>query len=224
MRALDLFCGAGGASAGLARAGFEVTGVDIEEQPEYPFTFVKADALSFDVSGYDLVWASPKCQRYSAATRQTGRPEEYPDQIPSIRSMLRESHIPYIIENVVGAPLMNPVTLCGSMFGLGVIRHRLFETSFPLPPPPAHHHSGSIVTGEYVTVAGNGGVPAWTMKERERRGLPRHVPDEMSIGRWREAMGIPWMSRRTLVQAIPPAYSEWIGRAFLRWKNGEAAC
>lgn len=215
LKALDLFCGAGGASMGLHRAEFDVVGVDIEPQPEYPFTFVQADALAYPLDGFDLIWASPKCQRWSAATRQTGKPTDYPDQIAPIRERLRASGIQYIIENVLGAPLVNPIMLCGSMFGLGVVRHRLFECSFPVSTLPAHEHRGSLVTGEYVTVAGNGGVPAWTLKERMRRGLPRHIPGEMSMERWREAMGIDWMSRKTLVQAIPPAFAEFLGRAFL---------
>jgi DNA (cytosine-5)-methyltransferase 1 len=198
---------------GLVRAGFEVVGVDIEPQPEYPFEFVQADALTFDLSGFDMLWGSPKCQRWSQATRQSGRPYEYPDQIAPMRSRFKALGVPWVLENVLGAPLRHPITLCGAMFGLGVIRHRLFESNFPLVAPPHPKHRGSIVSGEYVTVAGNGGVPAWTLRERERRGLSRHIPGEMSLDRWRTAMGIDWMSRRALVQAIPPAYAEYIGLA-----------
>lgn len=217
LKVLDLFCGAGGASMGLARAGFEVTGVDLEPQPEYPFRFVQADALTYDLSGYDLVWASPKCQRWSQATRQSGRQDDHPDQIAPIRERLVANGAPYIIENVLGAPLKDPVMLCGAMFGLAVIRHRLFECSFPIERPVHPKHSGSLVTGEYVTVAGNGGVPAWTLKEREARGLSRHVLGEMTLERWREAMGINWMSRKPLTQAIPPAFSEWLGVRAAAW-------
>ncbi len=102
--------------------------------------------------------------------------------------------------------------LCGAMFGLAVVRHRLFETNFGATAPPHVRHAGSLVTGEYVTVAGNGGVPAWTLKERESRGLPRHLPGEMSLARWRSAMGINWMSRKTLVQAIPPVYAAHLAK------------
>ena len=102
-RALDLFCGAGGASMGLSRAGFDVVGVDIEPQPEYPFDFVRADALTYPLDGFDFIWASPKCQRYSAATRQSGNPEAHPDQVPAVRERLLAAGMPYAIENVMGA-------------------------------------------------------------------------------------------------------------------------
>jgi DNA (cytosine-5)-methyltransferase 1 len=213
-KALDLFCGAGGASMGLHRAGFDVVGVDIEPMPEYPtgdgFTFVQADALTFPLGGFDFIWASPKCQRWSPATRQSGTPEKYPDQIVPVRERLRATGKPYVIENVLGAPLFDPIMLCGAMFGLGVVRHRLFECSFFVLAPPHPKHEGSLLTGEYVTVAGNGGVPSWTYKKRESLGLPRFMPDEMALETWQTAMGIDWMSRKTLVQAIPPAYAEWI--------------
>ncbi len=199
---------------GLSRAGFDVIGIDIDPQPNYPFTFVKCDALSVPrwyLRKFDLIWASPPCQAHSAATRDKTK---HLDLIPQTRAMLQASGVPFVIENVVGAPLINPVTLCGAMFGLGVVRHRLFEAhGFELPQPEHVKHKGSLVTGEYVTVAGNGGVPAWTMKEREKRGLPRHIPGEMELGTWSRAMGIDWMTRRELTQAIPPAFSQYIGAA-----------
>lgn len=211
---------------GLHRAGFDVTGVDLQpfnQQADmfgggvdrYPFTFIQGDALTVDLSGYDLIWASPPCQRYSAATRQSGMPDEHPDLVAPMRERLQASGAPYIIENVMGAPLIDPITLCGSMFGLRVIRHRLFECSFPVGPMPEHEHRGSLVTGEYVTVAGGGGVPAWTYKEREKLGMPRYFPGEYDIKTWQDAMGIDWMSRERLVQAIPPCYSEFLARAAL---------
>lgn len=192
---------------GLHRAGFEVVGVDLEPQPHYPFEFHQADALTYPLDGFDLIWASPPCQHYSTATRDRSR---HPDLIQAVRDRLIGKR--YVIENVLGAPLRGPITLCGTMFGLRVVRHRLFETSFPCPAPTHEKHRGSIVTGDYVTVAGNGGVPAWTLRERERRGLPRHIPGEMELGTWQRAMGIDWLPRRPLTQAIPPAYAEWIGR------------
>ena len=192
---------------GLHRAGFEVIGVDLEPQPHYPFEFHQGDALTYPLDGFDLIWASPPCQHFSTATRDRDR---HPNLIEPIRSRLTGKR--YVIENVLGAPLHAPVTLCGAMFDLRVVRHRLFETSFRCPAPPHPKHRGSIVTGEYVTVAGNGGVPAWTLRERERRGMPRHIPGEMGLETWQRAMGIDWLPRNPLTQAIPPAYSEWIGR------------
>ena len=213
MIALDLFCGAGGASVGLYRAGFNVAGIDWSPQPNYPFKFTQMDALSADFAGFDLIWASPPCQAHSAATRKK---ENHACYIQEIRWRLIRSGKPYVIENVVGAPLQNPIMLCGAMFDLGVVRHRLFESNFPIAQPKHVKHKGSLVTGEYVTVAGNGGVPAWTLKQREKRGLPRHVPGEMSLERWQQAMGIDWMPRRPLTQAIPPAYAEYIGREAIK--------
>jgi DNA (cytosine-5)-methyltransferase 1 len=206
----------GGASVGLERAGYEVLGVDIKEQPEYPCAFRQADALAVDLCGFDLIWASPKCQRYSAMTRLSGEAKEHEDQIAPIRERLRAQASPYIIENVPGAPLVNPVLLCGAMFGLGVVRHRLFECSFFVLAPKHPPHNGSLVTGEYVTVTGSGGVPPWTMKERESRGLARHRPGEYALETWKAAMGIDWLGRKALVQAIPPAYAEFLGKAALR--------
>jgi DNA (cytosine-5)-methyltransferase 1 len=211
-RALDLFCGGGGAATGLYRAGFDVVGVDLNPQPHYPFEFRQADALTFPIEGFDFVWASPPCQHYSTATRDR---DAHPDLVAPVRDRLRASGLPYVIENVMGAPLVSPVMLCGSMFGLGVVRHRLFETSWLVLQPEHPRHAGSIVTGEYVTVAGNAGVPAWTMRERERRGMPRHIPGEMDLVTWQRAMGIDWLPRKPLTQAIPPAYSEFLARQFL---------
>lgn len=118
--------------------------------------------------------------------------------------------------------MLNSRSSCRSMFGLRVIRHRYFECSFPLTPP-AHKHAGSLVTGEHITVTGHCGIPAWTMREREKRGLPRHMPDEMKPATRSAAMGIDWMSMADLSQAIPPAYSEFIGRAFLASKMRDVA-
>ncbi len=219
-RALDLFCCAGGAGTGLARAGFDVTGVDIVPRPSYPFKFIQADALTVDLTGYDFIWASPPCQAHTTAKHCAAalRPVGHVDRIAETRAMLVNSGIPYVIENVVGAPLLKPFTLCGSMFGLRVIRHRIFEASFKVETPP-HKHVGSIVTGEYMTITGALGIPAWTMKQRALRGLPRRMPGEQTIAASGAAMGIDWMKAKELVQAIPPAYSEFIARAWLASVN-----
>jgi len=198
-RALDLFCCAGGASAGLVRAGYDVVGVDLEPQPDYPFEFIQGDALKADLRGFDLVWASPPCQAFTAYKRRPAHVAERPNLIPAVRRKLRESGIPYIIENVMGAPLEKPFVLCGSMFGLDVRRHRQFETSFPVLAPPCNH---AAQTPRFAQA---------TNRQNKR--------STVEVGVWRiplavqqKAMGIDWMPLDKLSQAIPPAYAEWIAR------------
>lgn len=139
--ALDLFCGAGGASMGLHRAGFHVTGVDIRPQPRYPFRLWQGDALLIrhKLRSFDFIWASPPCQAFTAYKRRPNHVADRDDLIPMVRELLIESGKPFVIENVPGAPLENPITLCGSMFGLDVRRHRLFEASFPILVPGCQH-------------------------------------------------------------------------------------
>ncbi len=124
---------------GLHRAGFEVVGVDVSPQPEYPFEFVRADALKFPIDGFAFVWASPPCQAFTAYKRRTAHVRPRRNLIPATRARLEAAGVPYVIENVVGAPLIDPVMLCGSMFGLDVQRHRLFETSFDVAQPACRH-------------------------------------------------------------------------------------
>lgn len=214
--ALDLFCKAGGASMGLHRAGFGVIGVDIEKQPRYPFAFIQADALMppFDLSSFDFIWASPPCQDYSAlkglSTKERGR------LIPAVRSMLKSSGAFYTIENVVGAELFDPICLCGSMFGLGVWRHRLFEMSVrPLFSPLCNHR----LCPKPIDVTGTGG-PFNGMRKTTGGGISRKPRD---LAHAREAMGIDWMSRAELSQAIPPAYAEFIGNAAMNYIRARAA-
>ncbi len=202
LKALDLFCCAGGAAMGLHRAGFTVTGVDINDQPEYPFEFIRADATKIDLRGYDLIWASPPCQAFSAYRRRRGHVRDALNLIPETRARLKISGTPYIIENVVGAPLESPIMLCGSMFGLDVQRHRLFETSFEVAAPTCDH---SIWMPRF---------PPATNRQNKRKTV--------EVGVWRiplavqqRAIGIDWMSLHNLSQAIPPAYSEWLARQFL---------
>lgn len=197
-RALDLFCGAGGASMGLHRAGFDVTGVDIKPQPRYPFTFVQADALEYPLEGFDFIWASPPCQRYTMAQNAAKNAGAHPDLIPAVRARLQASAVPYVIENVVGAPLITPVLLCGLAFGLGVKRHRLFESSVPLltPPCPSHDVDYFVIFGHEV---------------RDRRH-GQAAGRKNKIAQGRIAMGIDWMTRGELSESIPPAYSEFIGK------------
>lgn len=204
MKALDLFCKAGGATKGLQMAGFHVTGVDIEPQPRYcGDVFIQSDALTFPLKGYDFIWASPPCQAYSiAANTERTAGKIYPDLVAAMRSRLQQSGTSWVIENVPGAPMRADLILCGSHFGLQLVRHRLFEFGWPflsLIAPCAHHE-------DPITVCGNG-TPGWIRKKH-----PGRVYRETEK---RNAMGIHWMRRAELSQAIPPAYSEYIGRAAL---------
>lgn len=202
MRLLDLYCKAGGAAMGYFRAGFdEIVGIDIEPQPHYPFTFIQANALMppVNLSSFDAAHASPPCQKYSWAAKRWTKIERS-DLVEPTRRMLAAAGIPYVIENVVGAPLRSPVRLCGEMFGLEVIRHRLFESNVYLFVPDHVRHRGTVMDGTYVTVAGHGG--------NNIRGRGSRAVKQI-------AMGIDWMSDAELNEAIPPAYTEWIGKRIL---------
>lgn len=205
-RLLDLFCGAGGAAKGYADAGFEVVGVDIAPQPRYPYAFHQADALTFPLDGFDAVHASPPCQAFSLAQRIRDR--DHPDLVAPIRERLTEAGLPYVIENVVGAPLKNPIMLCGAMFPeLRVYRHRLFEASFTLAQPEHPAHTAPLrkmgrppQPGEYMHVVGNFSGAAAA----------------------RAAMGIEWMTRDELRESIPPAYTRWVGESlFVELQTGQ---
>lgn len=184
---------------GYDSAGFDVLGVDIAPQKRYPFEFVQADAMTFPLDGYDAIHASPPCQAYSIASRSTGK--VYPDLLAAVRRRLQESGVLWVIENVPSAPMRADIRLCGCMFGLKLRRERWFETSwqhFELREPCLHD-------GPVVSVVGHG-TPSWV---RAKLG---YCP---SIVQVREAMGIDWMSRTELSQAIPPAYTEYIGRRIM---------
>ena len=185
-------------------AGFEVVGVDSAKQPRYPFTFFQADALEF-VRFYghrfDAIHASPPCQAYSRlAARHSDR--EYPDLIAPTRELLLESEALYVIENVPEAPLIEPVTLCGSAWRLGtrdfqLRRHRAFETNWRLQAPHCVHDDARPT----ISVAGHAGRAG-------RNGSGTSAER-------REAMGIPWLGADALSEAIPPLYTEWIGEQLL---------
>lgn len=204
-RLLDLFCGAGGAAMGYSRAGFdEIVGIDIANQPNYPFHFIKADALRPPVrlEDFDLIHASPPCQAYSSLRGLLGKGR--PMLVERVRELL-DGH-PYVIENVVGAPLRSPVQLCGSSFGLGVWRHRLFEASFPMLTPACVHS----LTPAPLDVTGTGGPSS---KPRTSPGGLSRKPANLAAAR--QAMGVDWMSRRELSESVPPPFTEYIGRQFL---------
>jgi DNA (cytosine-5)-methyltransferase 1 len=233
-RLLDLFCGAGGCTKGYQRAGFYVVGVDIEPQPNYcGDEFVQGDALevletwlSFGMDEerwFDAIHASPPCQAYSTM-RAMPNAGQHPDLVEPTRTLVRTTGLPYVIENVVGAPLHEPVTICGAALGLSttthdLARHRLFECSFPVMVPPCAHGGRPVVGfyGDHV---------------RDARRLPgekdRRLPD-MAVRRaekleWVErAMGIDWMTWSEAVNAIPPAYTEHIGHYLMAEINARQA-
>ena len=215
MNALDLFCGAGGTTRGL-QAGFHVVGVDLHPQPNYCAAFVRADALEYletaDLEGFGFIWASPPCQKYTSMRHAPGT-KAHPDLIAPTRALLMRCGKPYCIENVVGAPLINPVTLCGSMFGLKtpdgaeLRRHRLFEASFPMLAPCCQHGRGPVV-GVYGAHVRNRRRPPGT---NHKSGSNR--PWEHAL----VAIGVPVgsMTLAELSEAIPPAYSRFVGEGFL---------
>lgn len=231
-RLLDLFCGAGGAAMGYHRAGFDVVGVDINPQPNYPFEFHQADAtavfmhssgiwwtrtdkLARPLGRFDVVHASPPCQGYSALTTGTnaGRSAR-PRLVAATRALLDGADLPYVIENVQGSDVRRDATLCGEMFRLGVIRHRYFEVSgFAYSPPCHQKHRGRVrgwrhgtyYDGPYLAVYGDGGGKG-------------------SVSEWQQAMGIDWTSDRVeIAEAIPPAYTEHIGAQMLDALSARAA-
>lgn len=209
-RLLDLFCGAGGAGMGYERAGFDVTGVDWEPQPRYPFEFRRNDALTIPLDGYDAYHASPPCQAHIRGLRRVnetlGRAWDYPDAIERIRARLVATGKPYVIENVEGAPLINPARLCGSSFGLPLRRHRLFESNVLLMAPPCDH-GWQKVKRYWTSWVKNGARQRAAVVQVYGNGGERHE--------WPAAMGIHWMAPHEMTQAIPPAYTEHIGRQLL---------
>lgn len=205
---LDFFCGAGGATKGYQEAGFYVVGVDIEPQPNYcGDEFVEEDVLRFLACSEDALYlpsafhASPPCQAYTSMRHfGKGAGEGAVELVEPIREFLRERDLPYVIENVRGAPLINPIQLCGSSFGLNIWRHRLFEINFSLMAPPCAHH----LAPEPIAVYGD---HPQTSKERGAYRVRRaRTLDEGQV-----AMGIDWMPWKELTQAIPSAYTKFIG-------------
>ena len=227
---LDLFCGAGGAAMGYHRAGFDVVGVDIKPQPRYPFEFRQGDALQVpwdDLIQFDAIHASPPCQAYSRMRHLPWLKDKvYPDMIPATRKMLETTDVPWIIENVEDAPLERASTLfgghgvwlCGQMFGLPLYRHRAFETTFPVAPLAHPRHQQTILGGRllnkrYSQTNGVTGVIPIVSVAGNTAGMMRYAP---------AAMGIDWMRREELTQAVPPAYTEFIGEQLLSVLRGAA--
>jgi hypothetical protein len=186
-RLLDLFCHAGGAGMGYHRAGFEVVGIDIEPQPHYPFEFHQADALTFPLDGFDAIHASPPCPHYANVTKWRGRPDDHPALIPPVRARLRATGVLYVIENVRTDALESPVVLCGSMFGLPIRRHRYFESNLNVQwfMPPCQHRSTDLA-----------------FEHKSERA-------------YADAMGCHWMTNREARQAVPPAYTCFLGEQLL---------
>ena len=207
MKALDLFCCAGGAAAGIARAGFDVTGIDIDPQPNYPFQFMQGDALCSSIEwlrSFDFIWASPPCQFATAYKRRIDHVKPAENLIPKTRALLLAAGVPFVIENVPGArrELRAPVILCGSSFGLDIRRHRYFEAhGFTIPRLRCDH--------------------AWQTPRFPPATNRKNLRSTVEIGVWRIPMdvqqramgGCEWMERPELSQAIPPAYAEHIARA-----------
>jgi len=217
---LDLYCCQGGASMGYNRAGFDVYGVDIDLQPRYPFPFLQMDALealhrllggswleftrpngmtAFGLlEDFDAIHASPPCQAHTLAQKIQGN--THPELIDPTRELLIETRLPYVIENVPGAPLVDPVELCGEMFDLWTYRHRLFETNWGLSVPehPAHRHKTTKMgrptrEDEYMHIVGN----------------------FSGVARARDVMEMPWANRDGLREAIPPQYTIHVGRQLI---------
>ena len=195
--------------------------MDIDPQAAYPFTFIQADALTLDpffVAGFDAIHASPPCQHYSDLAKRNGNADDWPDLVADTRIMLQKTGKPWVMENVEGSPLISPVCLCGTMFpGLRVIRHRLFESNFPIRQP---HHKPHI---EHPL--------CHTFDKRKRHyGKTDEWKDYVSvngggnctIAAARDAMGIDWMNKREINEAIPPAYTAYVGAELLRHLEGSA--
>jgi len=209
-RLLDLFCGAGGASMGYHRAGFEVVGVDIKPQPNYPLEFHQADALEYPLDGFDVIHASPPCQAHSRLSKNIG----HIDFIPKTRD--RISTRPYIIENVEGSGLVDPIKLCGSSFGLVVQRHRLFESNMKINGKECDHQWWR---------------PLFFQNDYGRKDTPSKVVAVYGSSRFKgdyqlrcAAMGVSWMEIDEINQAIPPAYTEFIGRQLIDMIGKDVQC
>jgi DNA (cytosine-5)-methyltransferase 1 len=206
-RLLDLFCGAGGASMGYHRAGFEVVGVDIKPQPHYPFEFHLGDALEYPLDGFDVIHASPPCQAYSSLKNLPKQAHlQRADLLGEVRIRLMASGVPYVIENVPGAPMRADLIMCGCMFGLSVRRQRWFEiwpAMFAMTLSHRHDYNPIAVYGDHPE------------KSKRKPGGGGYINRAHTLEQAQEAMGIDWMTWREITQAIPPSYTECIGEHLL---------
>ena len=210
MKLLDLYCGVGGASVGYAKAGFEVHGIDLKPGKRYPYIYTKADVLEVikDIDylrQFDIIHASPPCQTHSITKHlrnAQGKSTSKLDLIPQTREALIASGKPYIIENVPGSPLINPVQLCGSSFGLKVRRHRLFESNMPIKGSKCNHKLQGRPIGVYGSLNDE---------------IPKGGKTATTIDEARQAMGIDWAIWSELVEAIPPTYTEYLGVQLHEW-------
>jgi DNA (cytosine-5)-methyltransferase 1 len=215
MRLLDLFCGAGGASTGYHMAGFEVVGVDNRPQPHYPFEFVLGDALEFVAEHgreFDVVHASPPCQKYTmwqtVNVKRWGSVPQHPDLIAPTRAALIQTGKPYVIENVQNSPLLTQIILCGVSLGLPhLARHRHFESSVLLMAPACSHYSADYTIGVY------GQRPDGHRVSNKQWRMSKTAS---SIKEAQIVMGIDWMDWDEIREAIPPAYTKWIGEQLMR--------
>lgn len=218
MRLLDLFCGAGGCAKGYQRAGFYVVGVDIAAQKNYcGDEFIEGSSLGYldtllyrhlvhgDELGFDAIHASPPCQAYSVANNI--HQKAHPRLIEPLMPLLEQTGLPYVVENVPGAPLHNSATICGLSVGVNVKRHRLFETNWPLLVPPCHSNHA----GDWLLVFGHTVLERGTVVGKAKGGGNKIRRKHTTTQRGREAMGIDWMTRDELSEAVPPAYTELIG-------------
>lgn len=201
-----MYCCGGGAGVGYSRAGFEVVGIDKDPQPHYPFDFIRSDIADLDpdwIESFDAIHASPPCQIHSV-TAVLHNNTEHVDLIPQTRAMLVASGKPYVIENVVGAPLIFPIMLCGTMFGLRVFRHRLFESNVFMMTPPHEIHRGTTNSRRSYSTHANGA------------DIISIAGNNFNRLEGMKAMGIDWdMPRHKVAQAIPPAYTEFLGRQLM---------
>jgi DNA (cytosine-5)-methyltransferase 1 len=210
MKLLDLYCGVGGASAGYAAAGFEVHGVDLKHGKRYPYIYLRADVLDVlqddnFIQQFDVIHASPPCQTHSITQHlrnAQGKTTSKIDLIPQTRAALIASGKPYIIENVPGSPLINPVQLCGSSFNLKVRRHRLFESNMPIKGTGCNHKAQGRPIGVYGSLNDQ---------------IPNGGRTAVNITEARQAMGIDWAIWTELVEAIPPVYTDYLGAQIVSW-------